>query len=71
MGSSDLVNTQVIKVNGSKIRSLAHLKELVETSVSKGDERISFEMKDHRLLVIDAKGKCIGRSYCTLQDSVS
>ena len=64
MGSHELINTQVLKVNGESIRSLAHVKELVEAGAERGDESILFELKDKRLLVIDAKG-----SYSTAQRS--
>jgi hypothetical protein len=51
LGYSDMSNQVLAKVNGVKVRNLAHVRELVE-SVSEG--AVCFELEDHRLLVVDA-----------------
>eukprot|EP01083_Nonionella_stella_P288804 982727_1 len=55
MGAGSVVNSEVVKVNGNSICSLAHLREFVEKAIRDKEELLCFEMEDQRLVVIETK----------------
>jgi S1-C subfamily serine protease len=55
IGYEKFSNHQLLKFNGEEVRSLRHLKQVVDTAKASGCEQLVFEFTSGRFLVLDAK----------------